>query len=196
MTTDVVGILLAAGQGRRFGGRKLLQPFDDAGPVGVRAARNLLDALPASIAVVAADDAELDALLRGLGCRVIHNRQPELGMSHSLALAVAATADGAAWVVALGDMPWIKPQTIAAVAAALRAGASLVAPAYQGQRGHPVGLAGSWRSQLLANRGDQGARAILSAHAQALRLLPMADPGILRDVDTPADLEGAAVPRQ
>jgi molybdenum cofactor cytidylyltransferase len=38
-------------------------------------------------------------------------------------------------------------------------------------------------------RGDEGAREILAAHRNAMTLIDVEDPGVLRDVDTPADLE-------
>jgi hypothetical protein len=81
---------------------------------------------------------------------------------------------------------------IAAVAAALANGASLVAPAHGGRRGHPVGFAARWRADLLGLRGDEGARQILAAHADELVLLPTDDTGVLRDVDRVADLAAQA----
>ena len=57
------------------------------------------------------------------------------------------------------------------------------------RRGHPAGFAALWRDQLLNLKGDQGARDIIAAHAGQLVLLPTEDPGVLLDVDTPADLD-------
>jgi molybdenum cofactor cytidylyltransferase len=112
-------------------------------------------------------------------------------MGVSLACAAQAAADADGWVVALADMPWIAPATIDAVAGALRDGAPLVAPTFRGIRGHPVGFAGAFGPQLRALTGDEGARVILSAHLPSLRLIEVADPGIVRDVDRPEDLRGA-----
>ena len=61
-------------------------------------------------------------------------------------------------------------------------------PVFAGRRGQPVGFAARWQSALLALEGDEGARAILRQHAALLHTLASDDPGVLQDVDTPADL--------
>jgi len=189
------GILLAAGRGERFGGAKLLAPLArpsgaiPAGTaVGVAACRHLLAALPTTIAVVRPGDAALAAALTAEGARVIECAHADKGMGASLACAVAADPNADGWIVALGDMPWIRPATIAAVTTALTAGHAMVAPALDGERGHPVGFARAFRSALLALTGDQGARAILASHRAALHCIPTDDPGVLRDIDVVADL--------
>ncbi|NIR61750.1 MAG: hypothetical protein GWO02_20815, partial [Gammaproteobacteria bacterium] len=57
------------------------------------------------------------------------------------------------------------------------------------QRGHPVGFAARFRDELLACRGDTGARVLLERQAERLVTFATDDPGVLADVDTPADLE-------
>jgi molybdenum cofactor cytidylyltransferase len=85
-------------------------------------------------------------------------------------------------------MPFVAPETIRHVAAALDAGAALVAPAYQGERGHPVGFGARYRVELTALSGDAGARAILARDRARTRVVAVDDPGVLRDIDTPEDL--------
>jgi len=191
----IVGILLAAGSGTRFGGGKLLAPVraaqDDVAsgtPVGVAACRHLLAALPESIAVVRPGDDALAAEFVRAGARVVECVRADDGMGASLACGVAAARHAGGWVVALADMPWVRPATIVAVAQALQAGAAIAAPLHAGQRGHPVGFARAHYAALTALRGDEGARAVIAAHRAALRTLDVDDPGVLRDVDTPADL--------
>lgn len=182
------GILLAAGSGQRFGGPKLLQPLPGGEAVARAAARHLLAAVPQSVAVVRPGDTELTALFRGLGLRVVHNPRAENGMGSSIAAGVAASKDSDGWLIALADMPWIDVETVAAVRLALADGATLAAPLYRGRRGHPVGFGRRWRTALLGLRGDSGARRILSGQNRAISLLPGDDPGVLLDVDQPADL--------
>lgn len=117
-------------------------------------------------------------------------RDAARGMGHTLAAGVRASDGAAGWVVALADMPGILPSTIALVAQALGGGASIVAPRFRGDRGHPVGMASRFRDDLLALQGDAGARAIVAAHKDAVTLLDVDDPGVLKDIDTPADLPG------
>lgn len=195
---DIVGILLAAGSGSRFdpSGRrlKLLAPAP-VGPYAGRplaeaAARNLRDALDRVIAVVrpAADDAQrrLHALLAAAGCRILINERADDGIGTSLACGVAAAADACGWIVALADMPAIEAGSIKAVAQALRDGYDTAAAFFGERRGHPVGFARALYAELVALRGDEGARAVLAAHPP--HRVGVADRGVLLDFDTAESL--------
>jgi len=190
----IVGVLLAAGRGTRFGDDKLRAPLPRGGPafaagtpLGIAAARTLARALAESVAVVR-PGADLRAPLREAGLAVVECARADEGMGASLACGVAAAADADGWVVALADMPWIAPGTIAAVAAALASGADIAAPVYRGARGHPVGFARRHYGDLVRLRGDEGARGIVARERERLVLIVVDDPGVLADVDTPADL--------
>ncbi|MET0088803.1 MAG: NTP transferase domain-containing protein [Candidatus Thiodiazotropha sp.] len=110
----------------------------DGDRVGPAAARQLVRVLPESIAVVRPEDTMLKQALQELPIRLVENPHPEAGMGDSLALAVRASADAAGWLIALGDMPWVQQETLRQLVVRLQCGASLVAPVYQGQRGHPL----------------------------------------------------------
>lgn len=185
---EIVGILLAAGRGRRFGSDKLMHPLADGRPMALAAAANLRPACDRVVVVLRAADHPLAGRLVEAGCEIVACPEADGGMGHSLAAGVRATADAAGWIVALADMPFIQPSTHRAIAAALLARASLAAPQYQGQRGHPVGFARQWREALSALTGDHGGRDILSAHRAQLVLRPVDDPGVLMDVDRPEQL--------
>ncbi|MCU7923470.1 MAG: nucleotidyltransferase family protein [Candidatus Thiodiazotropha sp. (ex Dulcina madagascariensis)] len=186
--TAIQGILLAAGSGRRFGCHKLLHPLASGELMGIAAARNLITALPNTLAIIRPDDHQLAERFDAMGLKVVENGQPEQGMGRSLALGIGSSAAAAGWVVALADMPWIAPQTILTVAHELKRGASLVAPVFQGRRGHPVGFGQKWRGPLQALRDDHGARHLLATHPHELVLLPTDDRGILLDIDHHSDL--------
>lgn len=185
-TPALQGILLAAGASRRFGGNKLLHPLDGE-PLALRSARSLARALRGSIAVIRPDPL-LHELLEGAGVEVVECARADEGMGASLAAGIAARPAARGWVVALADMPFIKSSTHARVAQALFDGAELVAAAHQGQRGHPVGIGARFRDDLLALTGDAGARELIAARSGLLRLIECGDPGVLRDIDTRADL--------
>jgi molybdenum cofactor cytidylyltransferase len=184
------GILLAAGYGRRFdaSGRddKLLAPLADGRPVLWHSARALCRALPGNLAVVRPGSPERVRWLIEAGCEVLECPEAELGMGSTLAQAVKASASAHGWVVTLADMPWLPPAVIRAVADAIDTPERIVAPVHAGQRGHPVGFGAGWRSQLAALSGDMGARALLDG--ATIRLLETDQQGVLRDVDTRADL--------
>jgi molybdenum cofactor cytidylyltransferase len=188
----IIAVLLAAGAGTRFGGGKLLHPLDDGVAIAAHAARNLIAAGLDVIAVLRPGDFPLSDMLEQEGCHVTFCAEAARGMGHSLAHGVATARDAAGWVVALADMPRLNPDTIRAVTAALEKGAVIAAPAYRGERGHPVGFGARLRDELLALSGDQGARKVIERHADAITLIECGDAGVTLDIDRRADLERAS----
>ncbi|CAB3789159.1 nucleotidyltransferase family protein [Paraburkholderia fynbosensis] len=184
------GVLLAAGFGSRFDPdglhNKLLARMPDGTPVAHEAAHRLLHVVTRVLAVVRPGSDALARLLNDAGCDVVFASNAERGMGASLAAGIEASDDAEGWIVALADMPRIATSTIETVAITLDKGASLVAPFYQGQRGHPVGFGIEHREALLALNGDTGAKSLLMS--QRVTKVEVDDPGILRDVDTPEDL--------
>jgi molybdenum cofactor cytidylyltransferase len=187
-TGHLVAVLLAAGAGSRFGGEKLLHPLADGVAIAAHAARNLITAGLEVVAVVKPGNFPLYDMFEQEGCSVTVCPHAALGMGVSLAHAVefSRTADG--WIIALADMPMIRPATIGAVVAALNTGAAIAAPAYRGERGHPVGFSSRFRDELTALSGDSGARAVLQRHAAEIRIVECDDPGVLYDIDRKSDL--------
>lgn len=190
----MVGILLAAGFSRRFGSAdKLLQHLSDGRPLALASAENLIKAIPNCIAVVRPENGALAEVLKSAGLEVVFCKNSDQEMADSLVTAIRASgrsevaSDG--FVIALADMPYIEPATISAVATKLNSGASIVIPTYNGQRGHPVGFAAKFRTELESLHGDEGARSIIKRYPQGLELLPCDDAGILADIDTPADFK-------
>ena len=184
----LVGLLLAAGSASRFGSDKLLHRLPHGVPIAVQAARHLGKEIAPVIAVVSTRSGGLAALLQAEGCQVSVCPNAEEGMGASLACAVRAAGAADGYVVALADMPFVRPSSIAAVRDALIGGAALAAPYFHARRGHPVGLSARFRVELETLGGDEGARKILAAHEEDLVKVPVGDPGVIRDIDRPADL--------
>ena len=187
----VVGVLLAAGEGERFGGEnKLLAPVDGE-PVVRRAARTLVESdVDEPTVVVGFEAGRVRAALVDLGLAVVENPAYDRGQATSVRAAVgAARAAGAAAVlVALGDMPWVAPSSVDAVVAAYRAGAGdVLAAAVDGERGNPVLFDARYFDALADVEGDVGGRDLL-LEADAAALVETGDPGVRRDVDEPGDL--------
>jgi molybdenum cofactor cytidylyltransferase len=107
-------------------------------------------------------------------------------MAESLVRALSVTRGAAGWVVALGDMPYVRPATIAALMEAIRHGADIAVPTLQGRRGNPVAFSPFHLPRLLELRGDQGARSLLKSFP--VTEVAVEDEGILRDIDAAADL--------
>ncbi|MGW7099322.1 nucleotidyltransferase family protein [Streptomyces sp. NPDC054838] len=188
----IAGLLLAAGGGRRLGGRpKALLPYRGR-PLVENAVRVLRRAGCGPVHVVlGASAAEVRERADLAGCVVVDNPDWAQGMGSSLRLGLRSLAGtgAAAALVSLVDQPGIGADAVARVLAAYRSPASLVAASYDGERGHPV-LFGSarWSDIEKTATGDQGARVHLREHAAELTLVECADIAEAFDIDTPPDL--------
>lgn len=183
----IVGILLAAGYATRFGGNKLMHELHGV-PMGVLSARHMSAALTHVIAVVHPGDELLRSKLLAENIQVVVCHNADEGMGASLACGVRAAKDADGWVIALGDMPYIEPETISAVAEQVSRGAVIVAPKYADTRGHPVGFIKQFGPELMALLGDAGARDLLMRYSPLVMSIPTHDRGVLRDIDTAEDL--------
>jgi molybdenum cofactor cytidylyltransferase len=191
----IVGVLLAAGLGRRYdpsGARLKLLEAAPGGPragtpIAAAALRNLRAAIADVLVVVRPADSaaqrQLRQLLAAEGAPLVSCPEADAGIGHSLACGVRARSEAAGWVIALADMPAVSPATIVAVRDAIASGHAAAAPTHRGQRGHPVGFGRACLGALLSLSGDTGARRVLAAHEPLL--IEVDDPGCLLDIDTP-----------
>lgn len=192
-----VGILLAAGSGRRFDpdglNNKLLQLLDNGVPVALQSARRLLDVLGNVVAVVQCP--VLAAMLSDSGCHALMFADANRGMGASLACGVEYVAaqypTARAVLVGLADMPFISAVTTGAVVDAIERGADIVQPVFKGAGGHPVGFSSRHFASLMALHGDTGARHLMQQFSVVQ--IPVDDPGIIQDVDYPSDLSSPEI---
>jgi molybdenum cofactor cytidylyltransferase len=185
---NIVGLLLAAGSASRFGSDKLRHALPHGVPIAVQASRPLKAELSRVIAVVRPHSEELFQALKSEGCEVVVCENAAEGMGASLACAARTAGEADGYLVALGDMPFLRRTSIAAVRDALAGGAALVAPYFRARRGHPVGIGKIFYKDLLSLRGDEGAKKVLAANEGQLVKVPIGDPGVIRDIDKPEDL--------
>jgi CTP:molybdopterin cytidylyltransferase MocA len=188
----VAGLLLAAGGGRRLGGRPKALLRHRGRPLVEHAVRVLREGGCGPVHVVlgaAADRVRKEADLSG--CVLVDNPDWEEGMGSSLRAGLesldATEADAA--LVSLVDQPGIGAAAMARIRAAYRSRDSLAAAAYEGERGHPV-LFGThhWKDIAASAVGDRGARAYLKAHESSLALIECGDIADAYDIDTEEDL--------
>ena len=193
----VHALILAAGQGRRFGGGKLHalyrgQPLLSCvlDVVEVARKRGLLDG---GHVVVAADDERALWLARARGLGTVINDAPELGLSHSVRLGLAElearAGDAGAALVFLGDQPLVRADVVEALVGRVGSG-SIIRPRYEARPdapGHPVLLARSVWARARELKGDRGFSALLDSSPHETVLLDVK--GDNPDVDTPADLK-------
>jgi len=187
----VSGIILAAGASSRMGRPKQLLDWGGRPLVRVAAEAALAARLAPVLVVVGHARPEVEAALVGLPLHIVANSDFAAGQSTSLRAGVAALGPQvAAAVVLLGDQPFVTAAIVERLVAAWRAGRSpIVAPDYAGQRGTPVLFDRTVFPELLAIRGDQGARALLAADPSRVQIVPFDDPRPLADIDTPDDYD-------
>lgn len=183
-----VAIVPAAGKGERFGGAKLLARIGSDVLLDLTL-RSLLDAGVGRIVVVTAPGADFrDAtLIADRRVQTIVNPEPLRGMFSSIQAGLAG-ATGDPVLILPADMPFVQPATIVAVADACERGGVIIVPVHQGERGHPIAFPAALKRDILAVAEISTLKDALAATGAGRLDLPVADAGILRDVDTPADL--------
>jgi nicotine blue oxidoreductase len=187
MTSDVAGLLLAAGAGRRMGRPKAL--VTHGGRLFVESAAGVLTSAGCRPVVVvlgaSADTVRADADLGG--CLVVDNPDWPSGMGSSVRVGLAALPEVSAVVVLPVDVPGVTPAAVARLMAV--AGPDVLARAsYDGVPGHPVVIGRShWPGVISSAVGDVGARDYLRSHD--VLDVPCADVAIGTDVDRPEDLD-------
>lgn len=188
----VAAVVLAAGEGKRFGGRKLLAPLE-----GRPLVQHVIDAANASslspvVIVTGSGAEELVAALRLGAARTVHNADYVRGQAGSLALGLRSVGDVAAApdaaVVLLGDQPGVTVALLEALVARQReTGAAAVVSSWSGRRMPPTLLHRDLWPAVLALTGDIGAREVLAGRDDVV-VVEVAGPlGALDDVDTPED---------
>ncbi|MDF0731804.1 nucleotidyltransferase family protein [Pseudomonas entomophila] len=184
-------LILAAGHSQRFGSDKRQHRLPDGQTL-----------LQASLALPCAHLDEIWLALRAdesipdwlpADVRVLQSPASRLGLSHSIAASVARIAQASkaeTLAVFLADMPFIRPATLHALLAAASP-ERICRPACQGRPGHPVLFGRAFWPALAQLQGDNGARAVLQTHPEAVLTLELGDPGVLQDIDRPSDLPAA-----
>jgi molybdenum cofactor cytidylyltransferase len=187
-------VVLAAGQGRRFGGTKQVAEADGL-PLVAHAVRVAHDGGIGRVLVVVGHDAEAvaAAAARGGAIEVVDNPDHALGQSTSLRAGLAAAGDGDAEVavVLLADQPGLDPAVVRSVVAAVQDDVEAARARYADGAGHPVAFARRVWPRVAAVTGDRGARDLLADLAVVEVPVGAAAP---RDVDRPDELPAALDP--
>lgn len=183
-------LVLAAGASRRLGTPKQLLPFRGE-PLVHRAAHTAFDAgfWPVVVVVGCRAD-EVRAALAGMPLVTVTNDAWEEGLASSIRAGLGRLAecapDAAGALLLACDQPLVEASHLVALATTARAAtAPMAASAYGGTLGVPALFAASMFPELLALRGDAGARSILGRDPARVAAVPLA--GGELDVDTPDD---------
>ncbi|RRW42673.1 nucleotidyltransferase family protein [Pseudomonas luteola] len=208
MADSLCVIVMAAGLGSRFraqaGTDKLLARYEtgvgESTCVLQQTLRNLKGIGQRRVVVTRPDNGEVAALARREGFDVLAVQTQ--GMGETLAQAIAAEPNHRGWLIALGDMPFVQPETFCQIAEAVSedviavpfcslknsvSQASSNSPDGTLVAGNPVAFGRRYFKALCALTGDRGGRGLFGQGE--LRWVECSDPGIYRDVDVPDDLK-------
>ena len=177
--SGVVGIVLAAGAGARFGGGKAVARFRG---------ERLVDRAVGTLAAGGCDRVLVVVGAQDLGAvrhaTLVLNPEWRSGMGSSLRAGLEAAGNAEAVVVILVDQPLIGAEAVRRLIGAWRDGAPIAVAAYDGDRAHPVLFGRAAVADLLPTlTGDAGARAFLDARADVV-VVECGDTGRPDDVDT------------
>jgi molybdenum cofactor cytidylyltransferase len=187
-----VAVVTAAGSAERFGGKKLLTPIDGE-PLLDHTIRALLEGGVAEVIVVVGRDAraELERDVNAMldpRIRPVENPDPSRGMFSSIQEGVAE-AQGDAILVMPGDMPFVSADTVRSVIETYARRPAIVSPRYRGKRGHPVAIPSSLRDEIRSADPRATLHDVIHRHTDIRVDVDVDDRGIVRDVDTAADLD-------
>ncbi len=191
-TASVAAIVLAAGRATRMGrqkvlfelqGRSLVQRAVDAA-LGSRAAE--------TVVVVGHEAGAVMAALAGRPVTAVVNREYAEGMSTSLGAGVRAAGDCDAVIVMLADQPFVTSALLDRLIERFEeTGRAIVRPLAGGRPANPVLLGSALFAEILEQRGDVGGREIVGRHPDDVSLVPVDDPSITVDIDSPRDYAAA-----
>ncbi len=186
-------VILAAGESRRFGGIKALAPI--GGGTALAAVADSARAGGATGVVVVTGYHRQAVRPEVLACAAVeaHNPEPERGMMSSVRAGVAAVPEAIAILLWPVDHPFVRPATVRALLEAALARSDgtthpIVVPTLQGRGGHPTLFPADLRASLLDLDDAGGPNRLLRQQADRVLRLPVPDPGVVADIDTPDDL--------
>jgi len=182
----ISAILLGAGESKRMRKDKLSLPWGKK-TILEHCLQTLLRSRVKEVVIVLNDRMkEINHHLGKKKVKVVINPSYKKGMSTSIRCGLKALNPKSGGIlIALGDQPFIKTQTINALVGAFgRAEEKIIVPSFRGRRGHPVIFHRKYEEELLRLRGDAGGKTILMKHPEDVRIIPVKSEEVLRDIDT------------
>ncbi len=190
MTQTTIGaVILAGGRSRRFQGDKRTAQLP-SGKTVLQATIELAEQCFDAVVVVLRETEQ--SLTQEVKVPYVLAPDSDRGMGHSLRAGMQAASGWSAAAVMLADMPFIKPETLNTLIAQYCANSAdnqlIIQPVVNHQPGHPVLFGCHYFAEMQQIHGDEGARSVVSRHKNHVIRVPVADEGVIRDIDQPSDL--------
>ncbi len=180
-------ICMAAGQSERFGSNKLFEAYK--GKSLIERALAVIPAQEFYRVVIVTQYPQIADLAAQAGYVLCLNTQPELGLSHTIALGMEALSDADAILFLVADQPLLKKESVCRALLLFKSHPEhIVAMSHEKRRGNPCVFPKAYFPELLALTGDHGGRSVIEQHEGALLLCEVADEKELLDIDTPEQL--------
>ena len=188
-------VLLAAGDGRRFGGNKLFYPVEGI-PMYKRISSQILtlDKEIFSAKILVTQYQDIGRELEKQGFTVIMNHCSHLGISHSIKLAVLEAEKNEnlqALCFTVCDQPWLTGKTIEKLICQWeKSKKGMGCTAFSKQTGNPVVFERKYWKELLELRGDKGGKKVIMSHQEDVFYMQVEHEKELWDIDFPLREQG------
>jgi len=195
---SLCGVILSAGASTRMGRDKALLPWPPPhhrpGGTFLSAAIRLLTAQTDFVIVVAGSNApQIELVAYAEGAFLVQNLHPELGQFSSLRVGLQDVLRRGrdAAVVTLVDRPPVQPGTLHALLAAFESAIHrdkwAVVPEFNRKHGHPIVVGREMIEAFLRAPAGSNAREVRRANQEFIEYVPVDDPFVTLNVDTPED---------
>ena len=185
-TKDIAVIILAAGQSSRFGAEKI-HYYLDTGKSILNTCIEQYQKSFTNISVVLSANDQAEKIITEQGVTVVVSEHSIKGMSQSIISGVQSQNDASAWLIALADMPYVKPETLSSLAIKATFN-TIVVPVCGHRNGNPVIFGRDFYNQLISLKGDIGAKQVIKDNFSLVLKVPVDDHGVLLDIDRPEDI--------
>lgn len=185
-TLPVTAIVLAAGQGSRMGGGKLLLPLGDSSVIEQTVKSMLSVPVRDLVVVTGVYKAAIEFRLRKFPLKFAFNPAPSSDMAESIrcGLKIVNPREIEAFLIMPADMPLVLPETVRKlVNSLLDSDKPVCVPVFRNRRGHPVAFRTNFYERVLNFRSHQGIRPLVYGDPHQVLLVEVDDEGVTADLD-------------
>lgn len=168
---------------------KLLLPLGDKTVLEHTLSNILASGIAQVCAVTGHEQENVTAVLQNYEVNIVYNPDYQTGMTTSIQAGIkAAGIEATGYFICPADMPFLSASLIQQMIRLFEAQegkACIIAPAFQGKRGHPVLFSRHFRDAILSHQDPDGCKAVIQQHWQQLLTFEAGDDGVISDMDTP-----------